>query len=295
VDIGAHVEAGQVLAEIETPEIDEQLRQARATQAQTQANLGIAQTTFERWGKLFQTKAIAAQDYDERKAQVEAGKANVAAAEADVQRLTRLQEFQKVVAPYSGTITERHTDIGALVSGDNNASRMLFRLAQADTLRVFVNVPQSEYRLITQGVPAALAFREFPGRAFIGKVVRTAGALDPVTRTLRTEVQLPNEKGELIPGLYAEVKFNLLQDHPAVVVPSRAVIIQANGPQIATVDASDRVTLHAVGLGRDFGKTVEITTGLEPGDRFVTNPTDTLRDGALVRPEAPEPAKIAAK
>jgi membrane fusion protein (multidrug efflux system) len=295
VDIGAHVEAGQVLAEIETPEIDEQLRQARAALAQAQANLGIAQITFERWGKLFQTRAIAAQDYDERKAQVEADKANVAAAEANVQRLTRMQEFQKVLAPYSGTITERHTDIGALVSGDSNSSRMLFRLAQADTLRVFVNVPQSEYRLITQGVPAALSFREFPGRTFAGKVVRTAGALDPITRTLRTEVQVPNGKGELIPGLYAEVKFNLLQDHPAVVAPSRAVIIQANGPQIATIDTNSRVVLRAVGLGRDFGKTVEITTGLEPGARFITNPTDTLRDGTFVRVDAREPVKIAVK
>ncbi len=293
VDIGAHVEAGQILAEIETPEIDEQLRQAQASLAQAEANLSLTQTTFERWKRLLQSKVVAAQEYDERRVQLETVKADVAAAQANVQRLTRMQEFQKIIAPYAGTIIIRNTDIGALISGDNSSARMLFRIAQTSTLRVFVNVPQSHYRLINEGVPAELTFREFPGRAFMGKVVRTAGALDPDTRTLRTEVQVPNEQGELIPGLYAEVKFNLLQEHPAVVVASRAVIIEANGPQIAAVDSNGRVTLRPVVLGRDFGKTVEIATGLEPGTRFVANPTDTLSDGTLVKVNAPEPIKIA--
>lgn len=295
VDIGAHVKEGQVLAEIETPEIDEQLRQAQAALMQAKANLALAQATFARWQKLLDSKVIATQEYDERKAQLDTAKANVAAAEANVQRLVRMQEFQKVVAPYSGTITERDTDVGALVTGDNNSGRMLFRIAQTDRLRVFVNVPQSEYRLIHDGVTADLAFREFPGRTFSGKVVRSAGALTPSTRTLRTEIEVPNEKGELIPGLYASVKFNLRQEQPMVVVPSRAVIIQANGAQVATVDAGNRVTLQPVALGRDLGKQIEIASGLQPGDHFITNPTDTLRDGMTVRAETLEPVKIAVK
>ena len=295
VDIGTRVQPGQVLAEIETPEIDQQLQQARATLAQTRANLALSQATFDRWGKLLQSKVVAAQEYDERKAQLDVSKADVAAAEANVQRLSRTQEFQKVVAPYSGFITERNTDVGSLIMGDNTGASVLFRIAQTDTFRVFVNVPQSHYRLITEGLPATFTFREFPGRSFVGKVARTAGSLNLTTRTLRTEVELANETGELLPGLYAEVKFSLPQPHPPVLVPSRSLIIQANGPQIATVNDNNAVALRSVSLGRDFGKQIEILTGLEPGKRFITNPTDTLRDGMLVRVDAAHPATSAFK
>jgi RND family efflux transporter MFP subunit len=295
-DIGAKVQAGAVLAEIETPELDQQVAQARAALEQTQANFTLAATSYARWQEMQRSRIVAAQEVDERKSALDARKADRTAAEANLQRLAQTQSFQKITAPFAGTVTKRFVEVGQLVTGDlNDTTRVLFRLEQTATLRAFINVPQSYYRNVSVGQTVALGFRELPNRTFTGAVVRTAGALDPATRTLRTEIQVPNEAGELIPGLYAEVKFLVQRERPPITVPARAIIIQSAGPQVATINGENRVTFHAVTLGRDTGKAVEVLTGLPTGTRYITNPTDTLRDGALVQIEAPEPVKVAAK
>jgi RND family efflux transporter MFP subunit len=295
-DIGAKVNAGDLLAEIETPELDQQVNQAKAALEQAEANLVLAATTYSRWQELQKNRVVAAQDVDERKGALDARRADRSAAAANLERLIRMQGFQRISAPFSGTVTQRFVEVGQLVAGDlNDPARILLRNARTDALRAFINVPQSDYRDISVGQTVALGFREVPGRTFPGTVVRTAGALDPATRTLRTEVQVANETGELIPGLYAEVRFQVRREHPPVTVPARALILRSAGPQIATVDGENRVTLRSVAIGRDFGKTIEIISGVEPGARIIVNPTDTLRDGAIIRVEAAVAPKLAAK
>lgn len=295
-DIGAKVQAGDLLAEIETPELDQQVNQARAALEQTAANLALAESTAHRYEELKNNRVVAAQEVDERRSALEARKADHAAAEANLERLEQMQAFQRITAPFSGTVTKRYVEVGQLVTGDlNDTTRMLFRIEHTAALRAFINVPQSSYRDIAVGQTVALSFREVPGRTFPGKVVRTAGALDPATRTLRTEVQVPNENGELIPGLYAEVKFQVRREHPPVTIASRALIYQSGGPHVATVDEQNRITLRAVTLGKDFGQTVEIASGVESGARIVLNPSDTLRDGITVQVEATPPSAIAMK
>ena len=291
-DIGAHVKAGDLLAEIETPELDEQVKSAVAALAQARANAKIAQTTGERWQQLGKSHVVSSQEVDERDAALEARNADVTAAEANLERLQRMQGFQKIVAPFDGTVTQRHIEVGQLVTGDlNDEIRILYRLEQTQTLRAFINVPQSYYRLIAVGQDVELAFREVPGRTFPGKVVRTAGSLDAATRTLRTEVQIPNEKSELVPGLFAEVKFKVQRGEPPITIPARALILQTAGPQIAMLNADNKVQLASVVVGRDLGPTIELASGLPAGTRFVTNPNDTLRDGTLVMPASAETAR----
>jgi RND family efflux transporter MFP subunit len=289
-DIGASVKAGDLLAEIETPELDEQVNAAQAALAQARANLKIAQTTSTRWQELGRNRVVSPQEVDERQSALEARKADLAAAEANLERLERLRGFQKITAPFDGTITQRHIEVGQLVTGDlNDETRILYRIEQTQTLRAFINVPQSYYRLVGVGQDVELAFKEVPGRTFAGKVVRTAGSLDANTRTLRTEIQVPNERAELVPGLFAEVKFKVQRDQPPITVPARALIIQTAGPQIATLSDDNHVMLATVVVGRDLGKTIELASGLPAGTRFVTNPNDTLRDGITVTaaPDAP--------
>jgi RND family efflux transporter MFP subunit len=296
VDIGSQVRAGDVLAEIETPELDQQVNAATAALEQAKANYTLAAISFGRWQELQRSRVVAAQEVDERKGALDARLADRNAAQANLERLTRMQGFQKITAPFAGTVTRRMIEVGQLVTGDlNDATRMLFQLQNLTSLRAFVNVPQSDYRLVSVGQTVALSFREVPGRTFPGTVVRTAGALDGATRTLRTEIHVSNEAGELLPGLYAEVKFQVQREHPPIVVPARALIIQSAGPQIATVDASSHVSLRPVTIGRDFGSKVEIASGVALGERLVINPGDTLRDGMTVRVDGPEPARLAAR
>lgn len=283
-DIGAKVEAGALLAEIETPELDEQVNAAQAALAQARANLKIAQTTWTRWQELGKNRVVAPQEVDERQSTLEARKADLTAGEANLERLERLRGFQRITAPFDGTVTQRHIEVGQLVTGDlNDETRILYRVEQTQTLRAFINVPQSYYRLVSVGQGVELAFKEVPGRTFSGKVVRTAGSLDSATRTLRTEIQVPNETAELVPGLFAEVKFNVQREQPPITIPARALIIQTAGPQIATLSNDNQVKLASVVVGRDLGKTIELASGLPVGVRFITNPNDTLRDGTTVR------------
>ncbi len=281
-DIGAKVEAGQVLAEIDTPELDQELNQSRAALAQAQANLVLARSSAERWQRLLKDRAVSQQEVDEKTSTLAAREADVKAAEAAVARLEKLSSFKEVRAPFAGTITRRHVDTGALIRAGGNASA-LFDLAQTDTLRVQVNVPQAYLRDIAIGSTVAIAVAEYPGRAFPGKVLRTSGAFDATTRTMLTEIEVPNRNGELFPGIHVDVELTLAQDNPPIVVPARAVIIRGEGLQVAEVDDANAIRLQKVQAGRDLGRTVEIVSGLSDGARIVTNPTDTLVEGMLVR------------
>jgi membrane fusion protein, multidrug efflux system len=291
VDIGAKVEAGQLLAEIETPEVDQELNQALASREQAAANLELARATLKRWQDLLQKKVVSAQEFDEKKAGFNARQADFNAAQANVKRLEETQAFQKIVAPFSGIVTARNVDSGMLVSaGSSNQSAALFRIAQTDPLRIFVTVPQSYARSIAAGQNAAVSFREIPDRTFPAKVVRTTGALDPASRTLLTELQVPNADGQLLPGMFAEIKFALPQDGRTLLIPGNAVIIRADGPKVMTVDAQRAIRFRPVKLGRDLGDKVEILSGLDAGDSLVANPSDALREGAEVKVQT-QPSK----
>jgi len=283
-DIGSKVEAGQVLADIDTPELDQELNQARAVLEQAQANLTLARTSSERWQGLLQQHAVSQQEVDEKAGALAARQADLQAAEAAVARLSQLTSFKQVRAPFAGTITRRLVDPGALIraGGSGNASA-LFQLAQMDTLRVHVNVPQAYLRDVATGAGVHVRVAEYPERVFAGKVVRTSGAFDPGTRTLLTEIEVPNRDGALFPGIHVDVELSLQQSNPPLVVPSTSVMVRSMGPQVAVVNESDAIRLQKVQLGRDLGQTVEIVAGLKEGDRVVTNPTDALVDGAQVK------------
>jgi RND family efflux transporter MFP subunit len=290
VDIGAKVEAGQLLAEIETPEVDQELNQARANVTQAIANADFARATLTRWQQLVDQKVVSPQEFDEKKSASDARAADLQVAKANVKRLEELQGFEKIVAPFPGVVTARNIDNGNLVSAGSGQAAPLFRLAQTDTLRIYVTVPQTQSRLIAPGQSATVSVREILDKTFNAKVVRTAGAIDPVSRTLLTELQLPNDDGQLFPGMYAEVKFALPQDGRTLLIPGNAVMIRSDGPKVLVVDAKQTIRARAVKLGRDLGDKVEIVSGLNPTESVVANPTDALRDGSEVRVQA-QPSK----
>ena len=280
VDIGSKVKAGQLLAEIEAPEVDQQLKQLEAAQAQAQANLDLARTTAERWENLLQVDGVSKQEVDQNVAAYRARQADLEAAIANVGRLKGIQSFQKVVAPFDGTITARNIDVGALIVA--GTTKELFRLAQTDILRVYVNVPEIYSRSMVPGVPADLRIAAFPNRTFPGKVVRTAGAILPTTRTLLTEVQVPNPKGELLPGGFGEVSFQLTLPQEPLIIPSNTFLFRAKGTQVALVDKNLIVHLQKIVLGRDFGPNVEVLSGLTEGDSIIVNPSDSISEGTSV-------------
>lgn len=288
-DIGDRVKAGQVLAVIDGPDLDQELNQARANLAQAQANLELARISADRWKELGAQNAVAQQDVDQKAADYLAGKANVVAAQANVDRLGQLKDFQRVSAPYDGVISARNAQVGALINA--GAGVEIFHLAETDILRVFVSVPQAFVRSIKVGLAADVLVPEFPGRAFRGEVARFAGALDSGSRTLLTEVRLANPKGELFPGMFGEVRFSFQPAEPAILLPSNAAIINASGTLVATVDDANRIHLVHVKLGRDFGTRVEVVDGLKAGSRVVANPSDALTDGLEVSPVLQEPEK----
>ncbi len=316
VDIGDRVKAGQLLAEIDSPELEQQIREAEAalqrsqstlrqTEAalgQTRANLGLAEVTLKRWQTLVDKGVLSKQDGDEKQAASAARRADVAAAEANVQaardnivanqaalqRLRELQAFRQVRAPFTGVITARNVDVGTLVSAGSSASvREMFRLAQSDVLRVSVNVPQSEASAIRPGLACSIEVEEYRGRRFPGKVSRTAGSLDAASRTLLTEVRTPNPDGALLPGMYATVQFLLRRQNPPLLIPSAAFRNSAKGPVVAVLAEGAAVHIVPVKLGRDLGAQIEVTEGLRPAQRVITNLTDEVREGVKVRPVAP--------
>src|SRR5947207_1070959 len=282
VDIGAHVRPGQLLAEIDTPEIDHQLQQAQADLGTAQANAKLAQTTAERYRDLMRSDSVSQQDLDNANGNLEAKAAAVESARANVRRLEQLQSFKRIDAPFDGVITARNTEIGALIDSGSNA-RELFHVAAVQKLRVFVNVPEVYARAARIGLAADLTLKEFPGRRFEGTLVRTAQSIDVSSRTLLTEIDVDNPKGELLPGSYAEVHFKLPTPTSTLKLPVSALIFRADGLVVATVRNGTQVAIVPVTTGRDFGSSVEIVGGLTGAERVVVNPPDSLTDGQTVR------------
>jgi RND family efflux transporter MFP subunit len=298
VDIGTTVKKGQLLAEIDTPEVDQQLAQAIADLATARANEALASTTNSRWKNLLVTESVSKQDADEKAGDAAAKIAIVESAAANVARLRQLESFKMVVAPFDGVITARNTDIGALINAGESAGSELFRLADTHKLRIYVQVPEPYAAAAKPGLEAELRFSEQAGKGYAATTVRTANALDPVLRTLQVELELDNAQHELFPGAYAEVHFKIPRNGQSVRLPANTVLFRAPGPQVATVDAQHRIRLKSIVQGRDFGGTIEVLTGLTPDDAVVLNPPDSIVDGATVRvapPSLPAATKIPAK
>ncbi len=293
VDIGDHVEEGQLLAEIAAPDLDAQLRQSRAQLSQNRAAAAIAQVTFEREKQLLTQKVVAKQEYDTSEANYDQAAANVQASEANVANLTAQQGFEKIVAPFTGIITERFLDTGALIAAGGGGSVSIYTEVQSEVLRVYIYVPQSYTANISVGQDVEVTAPQFPQKVFKGKVTRTADSLDPTARTMRVEIQLPSEGGRLTPGMYLKIRFKVEQAEPALVVPADTVDIRADGPRVAVLGSDSRVNYQPVKLGRDFGKTIEIVTGLRGDETLVVNPTTDLLQGEKVEvvKDAPDGSK----
>jgi RND family efflux transporter MFP subunit len=289
-DIGDHVAAGQTLAIIDGPEVDQELNQARAALEQAKANYELARSSAVRWKGLVDQNAVSQQEVDEKQSALAAREADTHAAEANVSRLTQLKQYQTIVAPFDGVISARNVDVGALITA-GGGGRELFRIAQTDPLRIYAAIPQTYARSVHPGLPVELFINEFPSRTFTGHVVRVAGALDAASRTLQTEIQIPNEKNELLAGMFGQVRFKLQAGEPPLIIPSNAIILRNDGTFVAVVDATNTVHLVKVKLGRDFGLTVEVIAGLQAGTTVVANPSDSLADGNVVEPILPAPAK----
>lgn len=291
-DIGSHVKKGELLAEIDTPEVDQELSQAKATRQQTDAQMQLAKSTAERWTNLRKTDSVSQQEADQQVSAYAQAQANLAAADANVRRLQQLESFKHVYSPITGVITRRNTDVGALITaGSTGQSRELFDVAQIDPLRVFVSVPQSNAPAIRAGLPAYIELREYPGQKFNGKVVRTADAIDPATRTLLTEIDVPNPDGHLLPGSYAEVHFAVPIQITRMSVPVNTVLFRPEGPRVAVVGPDNKVHLKAIIIGRDFGTKIEILGGLDANDKIIMNPADSLEDGEEVNVKTESGAK----
>lgn len=281
VDLGAKVQPGDLLAEIDTPDLDQELLRSRAELKQADAALALAKTTAVRWSELLKTSSVSDQESAEKQADLALKSATVAAAQANVKRLEQLQSFARVTAPFAGVITARFTDVGQLIKTDN--TRELFRLAQIDKLRVYVHAPQVEARAIRIGQTAEMTIPEMHGKVFTAKVVRTAGAMNPDSRTLLTELEVDNSAGEILAGSYAEVKLTDTKPEVPLTVPSNTLLFRSEGAFAAVVNADNKIELKHVELGRDFGKRVEIVSGIQAQDKLVLNPPDFVVSGMAVR------------
>ena len=278
VDIGDNVQAGQLLAEIATPEVDQQLAQARAQEE-------IAKLTADRWRGLVQKNVVSKQEYDQNEKAYEAAKANL-------QQLEKIQGFQQILAPFAGKIAARNIDVGTLVTaGTGNFGTPLFNLVQSDLLRVYVYAPQENAPSIHEGLAAKIVLQEFPGQEFDGSITYTAGALDPQSRTMQVEVQVPNHEGKLYAGMYGQVKFLLADENAPIVVPANAFLFRTEGPQVATVVGDNHIHWQNIHVGRDFGRSLEVLDGLTENTKVVINPTDDLHEGIQVQVKPAEKPK----
>jgi RND family efflux transporter MFP subunit len=284
VDIGGRVKANELLAEIDTPEVDQQLSQAQADLATAKANYDLANTTAARYENLFKSDSVAKQDVDNAVGEARARKAMVESAADNVKRLEQLQSFEKIYAPFEGVLTARNIDIGQLIDsgGGGGPAKELFHVAAIETLRVYVMVPQIYSRSAVPGVQAYLTLPQFPGRRFPGKLVRTAESIEQSSRTLLTEVDVANSSGALLPGAYAEVHLKLPSARSAVIVPVTCLVFRSEGLRVGVV-RDGKAVLVPVSLGRDFGTEVEVTSGLGASDSVITNPPDSLVSGAEIR------------
>jgi RND family efflux transporter MFP subunit len=280
-DIGTPVKKGQLLADIDTPEVDQQLRQARADLATAQANFQLARSTNQRWQGLLSTKSVSQQAADAAAGDSSAKEAAVASAAANEARLSDMESFKRVLAPFDGMVTSRTTDIGALISAGQGTP--LFTVADIRKLRVYVQVPQLYASSTTPGLGADLTFAERPGKTYPAQVVSTAKALDPTSRTLQVELLVDNASGELFPGAYADVHFKLPPGAGTLRLPANTFLFRSTDLQVAVVGADHRVTLKSITTGRDFGTSMDVLSGLSPGDDVVVNPPDSITSGALVR------------
>jgi RND family efflux transporter MFP subunit len=288
-DIGAGVRKGQLLAEIETPEVDAQLRQAEADLGTARANYELARSTNERWQGLLATESVSQQDADQRAGDAAAKSAAQASAAANVARLREMEGFKRVVAPFSGVVTQRNTDVGALINAGQTPGSALFRVADTHRLRIYVQVPQPYAAQISTGVSAALEFTDHPGQHYSATVTSTARALDAVSRTLQVELQIDNSSGDLLPGSYVQVTFTLPPSAGTLRVPVNTVIFRGKSPQVATLDDGEHVRLRDIAQGRDFGTEIEVLAGIGPNDTLIVNPPDSLADGAQVRIQPAQP------
>jgi RND family efflux transporter MFP subunit len=316
VDIGDHVKAGQLLAEIEAPELDSQVEQAQASLNQSRAaldqtmanydqgksNLNLAQITAKRYGNLAAQGVVSKQENDQYQAAyqsqqaqlaaldkaIAASKSAVASSEANLGRLREMQAYKQVKAPFEGVITVRNVDSGALI---NAGSTLLYRIAQIGTLRTYVNVPQADSDSVKIGQTARLTVANMPGHVFLGHVARTSGALDPATRTLLVEVQVPNTAGDLLPGMYADVDLNIPVVDPPISLPADALVVRSDGTQVAVVRPDDTVHFQKIEIARDYGDHIDLAGGLKAGDRVILHPNDSIREGVKVQgvstPQAP--------
>lgn len=283
-DIGSHVEKGEILAEIDTPEIDQQLAQARADLVTSQANLSLSTLTATRYQDLIKSDSVSRQDLDNANGDLAARRAMAQSADANVKRLEEMESFKRVYAPFTGIITQRNVDPGTLINAGNggNATKEMFDLAQIDPMRVFVAVPQAYSPSIHLGLKACLSLTEFAQRNFCGQVVRTANSIDPNTRTLLTEVDIPNASGTLLPGAYAEVHFDVKVTGQRFSLPINALLFRPDGTMAAVIGPDNRINLKKITVGRDFGNSLEVLQGIEPTDQIVINPPDALEQGQPV-------------
>jgi multidrug efflux system membrane fusion protein len=291
-DIGSRITKGELLAKIDTPEVDQELNQTRATRQQIVAQMDLAKISADRWENLRKTDSVSAQEADQYWSGYKQSQANLAAADANVRRLEQLEGFKDVYAPFSGVLTKRNVDPGALINAGAGATgRELFDLARVDPLRVYTSVPQAYAPFIKVGAKTAITLQEFPGQKFFGTVVRTAEAIDPATRTLLTEVDVPNKDGRLLPGSFGEVHFAVGSGVNKVTIPVNAMLFRAQGPQVAVIGPGGKVQLRAINIGRDYGATLEVLGGVSPTDQVVINPADSLEDGQQVNLAQPDQKK----
>ena len=283
-DIGTHVKQGQLLGEIETPEVDQQLDQAKADLNTAQANSRLAEVTATRYQDLAKTEAVSKQDVDNAVGDFAAKKAMVESAQSNVKRLQQLQSFEKIYAPFDGVITARNTDIGHLInSGAGAPATELFHIAETRSMRVFINVPQEYSQAAAPGLTADLTLQEFPGKKFKGRLARTANSIDLTSRTLLVEVDVDNPSGELLPGAYAQVHLKVPAGAKTVILPVSAMLFRSEGLQVATVENGDHVELRSIAVGHDFGSEIEVVSGVKPSDWVIINPSDSLVTGEKVR------------
>lgn len=289
VDIGTPVKAGQVLAEVDTPEVDQQLAQAHADLGTAQANNQLAQSTAARWKDLLATESVSQQEADEKNGDAAAKSALLASSQANVNRLRQLQGFKNIVAPFNGVVTARNIDVGDLINPGASGQRELFHIVDTHQLRIYVQLSQAYVSSITPDMTAELHFADHPGKVYPAKVQRTSNAIDPGTRTMLVQLLADNANGELLPGSYAEVHFKLPMHADALRVPDNTLLFRGSSIQVASVDAKGVVALKTITLGRDFGKEVEVLTGVTANDRLIINPPDSITDGDTVNPMEPKP------
>ncbi|MCA1326529.1 efflux RND transporter periplasmic adaptor subunit [Herbaspirillum sp. alder98] len=280
-DIGAEVKKGDLLAELDTPEIDQQLSQAVAARAQAAASMDLAKSSMARWEALRKKDAVSQQELDERRSAYTQATSNLAAAEANVQRLRQVEGFKRIVAPFAGIITRRNVDVGDLI--DPGAGRALFVLSQTDPLRAYINVPQSYANLVKAGQKVTITQAELRGRKFEGKVARTAGSIDPATRAMQIEVSLPNSDNALLPGAFVQVALPL-PSSGMLLISADTLMFRRDGAQVAVLDENNHVRLKKVRVGRNLGLTVEVLDGLTGNERLILNPSDSLAEGDVVEP-----------